>query len=714
MRKGQDGKFTHISSRYPVISTLLSFVCALPAENMSRPILFRTWTPSTNTAHNPTIIEAVRATTATPRVFKVAEFGRPIKQRYLGVDLRWNNPVEFVVEQATSLYPGRPISCVVSLGTGTRRVIGYAKPDPFQKLLPSELIRVLREIAADCEYQSERMAQRLNQPGRPNSYFRLNVDEGLQGVSLDEWNRQGDVATHTMQYLNKHEIGQKLDQLVSMLKGKLRIIMLYPSSLTTPYPTCEVDNSKPPNDLSPAELQAFLQLKSTIAISAYDDSLEQSTTSSECCPGTREDEIEKVVDWITGIDPDGYSKKPFLIVLGSAGSGKTTLLRSIARKCRDTKDLCHVASFFFSETDSTRNTLNRFINTIVYQISVALPELKPYVARAIKADPTILDRALDTRLDSLLLQPLAQLRSDHPFFSFRPCVVLIDALNECGTPKHALQVVESLTKVSVRRDAFPFLFLLSIRSDIEIENSVFCCTTQPLIHTRITLGQAGETEMKDIRTYVDKRFADIQNKHRFRQHLPPAGEWPAQSELQRIVELSGGQFLYVATVIDFIESSDEPHTSLRAVIDGLPIRSQTGPFVALHKIYDTLVSSVKPNYLKTALRILGIDLVKSHPRFWTPRSTDSFRFGGVIKEYFDSVKADIILAPLAPILTYKDGWIKFHHPLFVEFLFQHFPAMLDDGQSWIVSRLVLLFYDHPGKYMDFLAFSESSFLIASA
>ena len=230
MTEGQNGRSPHISLRYLAISTFLSFVCALPAENMSRPVLFRTWTPSTSTAHSPTITEAVRATTATPPVFKVAEFGQPIKQRYHGVDLRWNNPVEFVVEQATSLYPSQPISCVVSLGTGTRRVIGYAKPDPFQKLLPTKLVRVLRQIATDCEYQSERMARRLNQPGRPNSYFRLNVDEGLQGVSLDEWNRQGDVATHTMQYLNKHEIDQKVDQLVSMLKGKSRIIILCPLS----------------------------------------------------------------------------------------------------------------------------------------------------------------------------------------------------------------------------------------------------------------------------------------------------------------------------------------------------------------------------------------------------------------------------------------------------------------------------------------------------
>ena len=122
-------------------------------------------------------------------------------------------------EEARSLYPDRAISCVLSLGTGTTRVIGLEHPDAFQNMLPTNLISVLRGIAADCDKQSEAMAKQLNQRDEPNSYFRLNVNEGLQNVSLAEWSKMAEVKTHTVQYLKTNDVGQKVDQVVELLQG---------------------------------------------------------------------------------------------------------------------------------------------------------------------------------------------------------------------------------------------------------------------------------------------------------------------------------------------------------------------------------------------------------------------------------------------------------------------------------------------------------------
>ena len=98
-------------------------------------------------------------------------------------------------------------------------VIGLEHPDAFQNMLPTNLIRVLRGIATDCEEQSEAMAKQLNQRDRPNSYFRLNVNEGLQNVSLAEWSRMNEVEIHTVQYLKTSDVGQKVDQVVELLNG---------------------------------------------------------------------------------------------------------------------------------------------------------------------------------------------------------------------------------------------------------------------------------------------------------------------------------------------------------------------------------------------------------------------------------------------------------------------------------------------------------------
>jgi len=196
-----------------------SFVCATPAENVSFPSLFRTWIPAANRTYNCTIVEAARATSAAPTFFKSIEFGEPIKQRYLDGGLGCNNPVKQVIDEARSLYPNRPISCVISLGTGAANVIGMERPDAFQNLLPMNLIAVLKGIATDCENISEQIARDLS--AQAILYVRLNVDQGLQGVSLAEWEKLSAVQLHTLQYLQKYEVGQKVDHLVRVLKSML-------------------------------------------------------------------------------------------------------------------------------------------------------------------------------------------------------------------------------------------------------------------------------------------------------------------------------------------------------------------------------------------------------------------------------------------------------------------------------------------------------------
>ena len=188
----------------------------MPAGSLTSPFLFRTWIPAANQTYNCTIVEAARATTAGPTFFKGIEFGEPIRQRYVDGGLRCNNPVKHVIDEARSHFPDRFISCVISLGTGAASVIGLERPDAFQKLLPTNFIDILRAIATDCELSSEETAR---DSAQTFSYCRLNVDQGLQAVSLAEWEKREAVYLHTLQYLRKFDVGEKVDRLVKLLKG---------------------------------------------------------------------------------------------------------------------------------------------------------------------------------------------------------------------------------------------------------------------------------------------------------------------------------------------------------------------------------------------------------------------------------------------------------------------------------------------------------------
>jgi len=203
----------------PLLLIHLSFVCAMPAGNFSFPTLFRSWIPGANPAYNCTIVDAARATSAAPAFFKAIEFGDPIKHVYVDGGLGCNNPVKYVIEESKSLFFNRPISCVISLGTGAADVIRLDQHDAFQWLLPTNMIRALKGIATDCEMRSEETAR--DAETHSFLYCRLNVDQGLQGVSLAEWEKLTDVQVHTLQYLMKHDVGQKVDQLVQTLEGVL-------------------------------------------------------------------------------------------------------------------------------------------------------------------------------------------------------------------------------------------------------------------------------------------------------------------------------------------------------------------------------------------------------------------------------------------------------------------------------------------------------------
>jgi len=191
-----------VLSRIYSISDPLHIYSFVSARHTKGSTLFRSW--SNADQDHSTIVQAAWATTRASLFSNVVEH---------------NNPVKYVVEEANSLFPGRPISCVLSLGTGTAGVIGLKQPDAFQNVLPQNLIGLLKDIANECEKQSNAMETQLHQDNGPDFYFRLNVDEGLQNVSLAEWDALNEVSAHTLRYLEKPDVGQKVDWLVQILKG---------------------------------------------------------------------------------------------------------------------------------------------------------------------------------------------------------------------------------------------------------------------------------------------------------------------------------------------------------------------------------------------------------------------------------------------------------------------------------------------------------------
>lgn len=121
--------------------------------------------------------------------------------------------MKYVLEEARSIFPDQNVICVVSIGTGAPGIIGFENPDST-----TDLIKVVKKIANDCEAVSEDVAREFSD--KDGFYCRLNVEHGLQGVGFEEWERLADIKTHTDRHLQKYEVSRKIDRLVQVLNWR--------------------------------------------------------------------------------------------------------------------------------------------------------------------------------------------------------------------------------------------------------------------------------------------------------------------------------------------------------------------------------------------------------------------------------------------------------------------------------------------------------------
>jgi hypothetical protein len=179
--------------------------------NASIPCIFRSYHGYANQMPNCFIWEALRAAMAHPDLFKSIEIGESsVRQSFVGAELGCSNPTAHVLTEVGALYPDKHVASVVSIGGGHTRTIHIPKPDPFLRIMPTNVLITMKAIATDSERVAEDMAIRFQ--NTTDVYFRFSVDQGMQNLSLSKWQRQSEVVAHTRQYMQKVEVSTKISQ----------------------------------------------------------------------------------------------------------------------------------------------------------------------------------------------------------------------------------------------------------------------------------------------------------------------------------------------------------------------------------------------------------------------------------------------------------------------------------------------------------------------
>jgi NACHT domain len=248
----------------------------------------------------------------------------------------------------------------------------------------------------------------------------------------------------------------------------------------------------------------------------------------KCHPHTREAILKRIMLWVD----DPANEAQIMWMFGPAGAGKSAIAQSIAEMCFQQGKLA--ASFFFSRNASGRDNETRFISTLVYQLVLAIPEIKDAVNKALEDDGLLLSRSLHDQAQSLITKPLNDCltsSSENGFQSPRPRLIIVDGLDECGEPKNQRYVLDVLSKVT-RQLTYPLLFLVASRPEQIIRDS-FRKESMRSITTRLALDHTYEPDT-DIEQFLRSKFQDIIMNHPSGADIPSG--WPSDSDIWRLVK----------------------------------------------------------------------------------------------------------------------------------------------------------------------------------
>ncbi|KAJ5370787.1 uncharacterized protein N7496_006879 [Penicillium cataractarum] len=317
----------------------------------------------------------------------------------------------------------------------------------------------------------------------------------------------------------------------------------------------------------------------------------------ECLPGTRTELLSKIQEW--AISPEG---KCMFWLSGVAGTGKSTICRTVARRLK--QDRLLAATFFFKRGEGDRGNATKFFTTVSRRIAKSTPELRLLIQNALSEDTDIATRSLKHQFDTLLLQPIQELRKSNSHIPTR--VIVIDALDECD-PDDDIQVILQL--LPQLREALSLRIFLTSRPELPIRLGFSEMSDDA--YQNLVLHQIPETVIAhDITLFLDHRLLKIRKN----QSLP--NDWPGSTNIQALVALSVPLFIFIATLCRMFEDPHwDPVDSLDEVLgykrDGSQLEATYLPI--LNRLLKGQRKRQESRLVEEYQRILGTIVILERP-----------------------------------------------------------------------------------------------------
>ncbi|KAF8073748.1 hypothetical protein FPV67DRAFT_764118 [Lyophyllum atratum] len=344
-------------------------------------------------------------------------------------------------------------------------------------------------------------------------------------------------------------------------------------------------------------------LKGASNLSATHDSFERSPPP-KCHPGTRQTALRGIDGWMgdmqkkidtvltewssqpsaTGIVREGR----FLWLHGPAGAGKSALAQTVSEKYAESQKL--VGTFFFSRETPGRDAVNSLFPTIAYQMAIRIPGMRSSIGSAVKLDPSIFEKSLEAQVKHLIILPfcsvlsLAKSRPPDP-----PFLVVVDGLDECSPDSSQGDILSLFTDLLYLYH-LPLCFLVVSRPEPHIKDKfgshVF--RSHKSVRELLLYGEHDSGEARnDTRVFLRAEFDRICESAAHRGFMEFVSRpWPSQDIVERLVDRSGGYFIYAASVTRFVDKEFNPVEGLNIILDA----TWASPFAKLDRCYHQILS----------------------------------------------------------------------------------------------------------------------------
>lgn len=260
---------------------------------------------------------------------------------------------------------------------------------------------------------------------------------------------------------------------------------------------------------------------------------------------------EQVVEW--ALSETGHN---ILWLHGVAGSGKSTMITSVAEHFRGIYRLGAFLRFTRGASDPSS-----VISTIAFKLALFDSTIGSLILAETDHDKDIANASPSTQFKKLLLDPLTNAANAQQ----DPVIVILDALDECGTSATRKTLMQVLLH-GIRRFPLNFRFLITSRREQDIDR-VFKSHLSDSV-TAVELDYTSDLSRRDVQSYLTHEIHSIIED----EDIPHDGSFERQ--LSTIGDTAAGLFVFASTIIKLVSEHDSPLEKLAELASD--VRSLSG------------------------------------------------------------------------------------------------------------------------------------------